>query len=136
MNPTGRSVTENAHTDFLLPDVLNTWGTAYRASVPPALLDYADLSAVPPGSYDFLSTVTSRVYITVGTDEILRDDILVLAETLKGAHADVQVAVQQGGVHVDMVFDVAAKSKVLSEETVKLVRWMVEGAGAGEKRKD
>lgn len=72
----------------------------------------------------------------MGADEVLRDDILAFAEMVKGVHTDVQVAVQPGGVHADMVFDVAAKSKVLSEETVRLVRWMVDSTDAGAKRKD
>ncbi|KIP03138.1 hypothetical protein PHLGIDRAFT_111212 [Phlebiopsis gigantea 11061_1 CR5-6] len=130
LNPTGKSMQENATKDLLPPVALNAWGTAYRRGVPAAEQAYADVDAAPPGWYTpALAGLTARVLVTVGDAETLRDDIARLTDVLRTVHPAVAVDVQPGGVHADMVFDVAAKSKELSPVTVRVATWLVESAG-------
>ena len=130
LNPTGKSMKENARKDLLPPVALNIWGTAYRQGVPEAEQAYADFDAAPADWYTpALTGLTARVLVTVGDAETLRDDIARLTDVLSAVHPAVAVDVQPGGVHADMVFDVAAKSKELSPVTVRVATWLVESAG-------
>lgn len=123
--PAGASMRTNAHTDLLPPAALTAWGAVYAAGVPPALVPYADAARAPAGFFAGLDTHVRSVLVTLGDAEVLRDDVLVFAEALRSVHSRVDVDVQPGGVHADMVFDVAAKSKTVSPVTGRVVEWLV-----------
>jgi len=130
LEPKGTSTHTNADKDLVTADTLSMWGRAYRAQLPDSQLPYVDSTAAPRETwYSGVQALTRRVLVTAGDDEVLRDDVLGLADMLSAAHEDVRVEVQPGGVHVDMVFDVAAKSKTLSPVTSMVVDWLVETAG-------
>ncbi|KAF7305735.1 Abhydrolase-3 domain-containing protein [Mycena chlorophos] len=71
--------------------------------------------------------VVSRVLITCGGTECMRDDIVQLGELLKRQHSQTEVVVQNGGVHDDMLIDFMVKETKLGELTPLVISWLAKG---------
>lgn len=76
------------------------------AEVPPNLEAFGDPVAAPLGWFSDLDKLADRVLITAGEKECLVDAIVFLYERhLKDSHPDIQLWVQEDGLHVDFVLD-------------------------------
>ncbi|KAJ7852125.1 Alpha/Beta hydrolase protein [Mycena leptocephala] len=71
--------------------------------------------------------VVERVLITAGATECMRDDIVQVSNQLKGHHQNVQLVVQNGGLHDDMFLDFMVKEKKLGTLTPLVVNWFAAG---------
>ena len=89
---------------------------------------YLDHANAPEGWFDDIAKVASKVLITAGDGEILRDMITVFAKRICEVHPKVTYIVQENGIHDDPVLDfmVPAPEKIGSL-TPKIVDWLASG---------
>ncbi|KAJ7919913.1 hypothetical protein B0H13DRAFT_2656570 [Mycena leptocephala] len=59
-----------------------------------------------------------------GLREVKRDDVISVAERLEKHHTNVELVVQEGGVHDDMFIDFFTREKKLGSLTPEVIRWL------------
>ncbi|KAL0952841.1 hypothetical protein HGRIS_007066 [Hohenbuehelia grisea] len=94
--------------DVVTATKLRSWGDSILADVPAPLRSYIEAADAPEAWFDGIDRVVDRIFITAGGLECLRDDIVRFAEKLKTRHPRVELVVQRGGVHDDMIMDFTA----------------------------
>ncbi|KAJ7728974.1 alpha beta-hydrolase [Mycena maculata] len=105
---------------------LRVWQEAYMAVVPDSHRVYIQPAAAPSQWFDGPDEVVGRVLVTVGSKEVLRDSIQDLAAVLQNSHRDFQLDVQEGGVHCDPMFDIAAKSTAPHPVEQNIIEWFAQ----------
>lgn len=123
----GGSHKVNDRLDLVSAKTLGYWGTSYLAGIPESQLVYAQAGTVSDGWFSGIDKHVSRILITAGDSECLRDDIVAFNKSLQKLHPNVKFDLQDGGVHADPVFDIAAKSKKLSPVTEMVIDWLADG---------
>ncbi|KAJ7917483.1 alpha beta-hydrolase [Mycena leptocephala] len=114
--------TDNARNDDdsfdIVPSTcLGLWMDMYLSTVPESHHVYVqpDIAIASQsqaqGWFSGLDKIAGRVLITAGRNEGLYGSIVRLFRALEKVHRDVQLDVQEGGVHCDAMFDIGAKSK-------------------------
>ena len=89
---------------------------------------YLDQLNAPEGWFDDIAKVASKVFITAGDDETLRDPITVFAKRICQVHPEVTILVQENGIHDDPMFDFAVPvPQVVGSLTPKVVDWLASG---------
>ncbi|KAJ7496726.1 alpha beta-hydrolase, partial [Mycena latifolia] len=113
--PSDVSTADDAY-DLVPAKTLALWAHTYLASIPDSHRVYMQPERAPPAWFRGAGAIARRVLITAGRNEVLYPSILRLSETLEEAYGlgddgDVRLEVQEGGVHCDAMFDIAAKSR-------------------------
>jgi len=122
-----KSMTELDGIDFMSKAVLQDLGGKILAGFPAGDNAFAQPAKAPDSWFQGLDGVVQRVFVTVGESEVMRDDIIEVGNRLKKHHQNVEVVVQDGGVHDDMLLDFMTKEKKLGAATPMLINWLVEG---------
>ena len=82
----------------------------------------------PEGWFNDISKVASKVLITVGDNESLRDTITTLAKRICEVHPQATYLMQENGIHDDPVLDfVVPVPKTMGSLTPKVVDWLASG---------
>ncbi|KIJ55810.1 hypothetical protein M422DRAFT_151840, partial [Sphaerobolus stellatus SS14] len=89
---------ENVKFDVVSSARLRFWGLMYLASI-----------SESRHQYQGIDKIVSKILITAGENESLRNDIVLLGKSLKMIHMDVTLDVQKNAVHIAPIFDFAAK---------------------------
>jgi len=114
-------------------DLLSTQAVLYLASIvientPESGHIFLDHVNAPEGWFDDIAKVASKVLITTGDNESLRDSITVFAKRICQVHSDVTFLVQENGIHDDPVFDfVVPVPKTIGSLTPEIVNWLASG---------
>ncbi|KAJ7188867.1 Alpha/Beta hydrolase protein [Mycena filopes] len=122
-----KSYTENDGKDFLPKKVLREWGVGILGAFPKDVGAFSEVGKAPKEWFTGVDRVVDRVLITVGTAELMRDDILEFSAVFKEHHANTELVVQKGGLHEDMFLGFAAKEKKLGILTPLIVEWLAAG---------
>ncbi|KAF8166296.1 Alpha/Beta hydrolase protein [Mycena galopus ATCC 62051] len=123
-----KSMTEFDGIDFMSKAVVEDVGTQILGGFSEADGAFAQPAKAPDSWFQGVDEVVERVFITAGSAEIMRDDILQLGDRLKRHHRNVQIGMQDGGVHDDMILDFMTKETKLGALTPKLINWLAEGS--------
>ncbi|KAG6852204.1 hypothetical protein C0991_002102 [Blastosporella zonata] len=115
-NGTGSMIT-NDDSDIIGLKALLYWGGIVLDGVPEEYRPYLEAYRAPEDWFANISTAVSRILITAGDAECLRDSIVVFTERVRKQHPNVQFLLQKYGVHNDPFFDFMAPEKVLGELT-------------------
>ncbi|KAJ7157755.1 hypothetical protein C8R46DRAFT_1112662, partial [Mycena filopes] len=117
-----KSYTENDGKDFVPKKVFRGWGAGILDTFPKDAGAFSEAGKAPKEWFAGVDRVVDRVLITMGTAELMRDDILEFSAVFKEYHATAK-----GGLHEDMFLDFAAKEKKLGILTPLIVEWLAEG---------
>ncbi|KAG6847998.1 hypothetical protein H0H93_004275 [Arthromyces matolae] len=112
----GSSVENDAH-DIMTSRTLRYYERKVLEGVPESLRVYLEVNKAPVGWFAGIDKLVKRVLITAGELEILRDDIESVAREISRYHNDVEVIVQENGVHVDPFYDIRG------DLTEKILDW-------------
>lgn len=112
--------------DFVPSKVLGLWQDIYLSTTPDSHHIYVQPDIAPQGWFSGLDRIANRILITAGRKEVLYNSIIRLFQALENVHADVQLDVQEGGVHCDAMFDIAAKSKAPHPDEQRVADWLAE----------
>ncbi|THU98668.1 alpha/beta hydrolase fold protein [Dendrothele bispora CBS 962.96] len=123
INEASPSHFENDPYDVVSSRSLLHWGSAYLAEVPGFLQHYVKVNGTPKNWFEGIDKVVTRILITVGGNEVLRDDGVRLNAMLAKAHPEVRIDVQAGGVHDDPILDSGAKIESLSYVAQLMIAW-------------
>lgn len=113
--------------DTMTRTVLATAGALILPGFPPAAATFAEPAKAPDTWFQGIDGLVRRILVTAGSNECIRDDILQLGDRLKRHHRSVEVVVQDGGLHVDMLLDFMVKEKTLGPLTPLVIQWLVAG---------
>lgn len=113
----------NATLDLVHPLVLEYWASLYLEGTPNADKAYVDQSVAPEAWLAGLDKIVTRVLVTAGADEVLRDDIAQFVVNIKKYHGDVTAEVIAGEGHSDPLFDFAVKPTKLTEGGRRILEW-------------
>ena len=84
----------------------------------------------PEGWFDDIAKVASKVLITAGDNEVMRDPIVMFAKKICEVHPEATYLVQENGIHDDPLFDFAAPApKTIGSLMPKMVDWLASGWG-------
>ncbi|KAG7090274.1 hypothetical protein E1B28_011871 [Marasmius oreades] len=125
------SYTQNDATDFLAAATLTRYGVKYLAGIRDSHVPYVKVLSAGEQWFDGIDELTDRVLVTVGGAECLLDDGVGVYHEIKasvsrgGRRVDVEVDVEDGGVHEDMMVDCAAFGKKLTAVGEKVVVWLM-----------
>ncbi|KAG6896778.1 hypothetical protein C0992_006128 [Termitomyces sp. T32_za158] len=92
--------------------------------VPDSLRVYLEMSKVPDAWFQGIDKFVSRILVTAGEVECLRDDIIQVSYKLSQNHSNVKLIVQENGVHNDPFYDFFAGEKNLGDLTPKILDWL------------
>ncbi|KAK7025235.1 alpha beta hydrolase fold protein [Favolaschia claudopus] len=110
--------------DLVPAGTLSQWMDTYLAATPEAHHVYVQHESAPQNWYDGLDKIAQRILITAGRNEVLYGSIVELFEAMEKAHPDVEMDVQENGVHCDVMFDIAAKSKIPHSREEIIANWL------------
>ncbi|KAJ6566879.1 Alpha/Beta hydrolase protein [Mycena capillaripes] len=120
---------ENEGIDYvpinLIPD--DAAETLKWIGLPDTYRAFAEPAKAPNSWFHGADKFIDRILVAAGGAECMRDDIVLLADVLREHHRNVELVVQHGGLHVDMVLDFFAReSKVGSLTTLFIERLVAE----------
>ncbi|KAJ7173612.1 Alpha/Beta hydrolase protein [Mycena filopes] len=122
-----KSFTENDGKDFVTKKTLGGWGAEILDAFPKDAGAFSEAGKAPKEWFAGVDRLVDRVLVTVGTAELMRDDILEFSAVFKEHHANTELVVQKGGLHEDMFLDFNAKEKKLGMLTPLIVEWLAAG---------
>lgn len=119
--------------DIVPSECLGLWMDMYLSTVPESHHVYVqpDIAIASQGWFSGLDKIAGRVLITAGRNEVLYGSIVRLSRAMEKVHADVQLDVQEGGVHCDVMFDIGAKSKAPHPVERRVADWLAETLNGG-----
>ncbi|KAK7438597.1 hypothetical protein VKT23_017932 [Stygiomarasmius scandens] len=123
LNEASPSHFENDAYDVVGSRSLLHWGSAYLSSVPSFLQHYSKVNSTPKDWFEGIDKTVTRILITAGGNEVLRDDGTRLNEMLAKVHPEVKIIVQAGGVHDDPILDSGAGIKSFSYVAQLMTAW-------------
>ncbi|KAJ7156532.1 Alpha/Beta hydrolase protein [Mycena crocata] len=100
--------------DFLDRRILGGYGAELLKGYDKADRAFAEPAKAPQNWFEGVGGLVDHIFITAGEREVMRDDILSVAERLKKHHTNVEVVAQEGGVHDDMFIGFFTGEKKLS----------------------
>ncbi|KAJ7644532.1 Alpha/Beta hydrolase protein [Roridomyces roridus] len=119
------SVRECDGIDTMTERMLAVLGADILAGFPEAdHAAFAEASKAPGTWFHGLRGLVQRVLVTAGSFECMRDDITRLGEGLKTHHPNVELVVQEGGLHDDMLLDFMMKESKLGSLTPLIISWI------------
>jgi acetyl esterase/lipase len=129
-----QSFYQNEGIDFLRKDTLDRWLGALRSDSPVATAEglqsdgwYCEPSSAPREWWDSLPDVFTKVFISAGDLEGMRDVILDLSKAWKGVEGvDVKEFLEMNGVHESPIMDINRPDTELVREIKK---WTVDVVG-------
>ncbi|KAJ3495653.1 hypothetical protein NLJ89_g10594 [Agrocybe chaxingu] len=102
-----------------------SWAENGRKDIfPPSF--FTHLSA-PEGWFKGVDDLISRVFITAGANECLRDDITKFAEAFKAAHSNASFTVIPRGTHNEPYGTFVANEPDKGEWPARITEWLAEG---------
>ncbi|KAJ7677583.1 Alpha/Beta hydrolase protein [Mycena olivaceomarginata] len=121
------SHTANEGLDYVRQATLKNLGAHILPAVPDADRPFIEAVRAPAGWFQGADALVERVLITAGGAELMKDDIVVFAETFKKHHACAELVVQKDGLHEDMYIDFMVKEKKVGSLTPLTVEWLAAG---------
>ncbi|KAJ7661577.1 Alpha/Beta hydrolase protein [Mycena polygramma] len=122
-----KSATDYDGIDFMPKRGLAEWGAQILSGFPESDGAFAQPAKAPEAWFKGVDRLVDRVLITAGGMECMRDDIVQLGDGLKRHHPDVDVVVQAGGVHDDLLLDFMTKETKLGSSTALVTSWFAAG---------
>ncbi|KAJ7919906.1 hypothetical protein B0H13DRAFT_2427578 [Mycena leptocephala] len=87
-------------------------------------LDRRILGACGAELLDGYSKLVDHIFVTAGEREVMRDDVISVAERLEKHRTNIELVVQEGGVYDDMFIDFFTREKKLGSLTPEVIRWL------------
>ncbi|TFK59379.1 alpha/beta-hydrolase [Pluteus cervinus] len=105
------------------------WGQEVAAGVPESKMIYLEGANVPASWFQGISSVVSRVLITAGGVELLKNDIEEFNDLFSKHHERTEFVIQEGGVHDDPVndFAFAGSNPKVGDLTPIIIDWLGDG---------
>ncbi|KAJ7883734.1 hypothetical protein B0H13DRAFT_2667108 [Mycena leptocephala] len=107
--------------DFLDGRIVGAYGMELLKGYSKADSAVAEQAKVPQDWPEGVGGRVDYIFVTAGEREVIRDDSICLAERLKMHHTNVELVVQEGGVHDNMFIDFFTWEKKLSSLTPKVI---------------
>ncbi|KAF7354573.1 Abhydrolase-3 domain-containing protein [Mycena sanguinolenta] len=118
--------------DTMTRRVLRDAGAEILPGFPDDAAAFAEPAKAPESWFHGVDGLFERVLVTAGEFECMRDDIVQLSDKLKkGRHPDVELVIQDGGLHDDMFLDFMVKEKKLGPLTPLIIDWLYAGFASG-----
>ncbi|KAJ3788332.1 Alpha/Beta hydrolase protein [Lentinula aff. detonsa] len=126
------SYAQNTKYDFLTAGPLTRWGSYYMNGVEPKHVPW--VKPLSSSLYKGIELLVSRVLITAGSRECLRDDAMNLFGMIEELQIpqeklDITLDIEEGGIHEDAILDIESPQKPgggLSQATMRQVHWIRE----------
>ncbi|KAJ7187137.1 Alpha/Beta hydrolase protein [Mycena filopes] len=119
-----KSFEESDGIDFMNRRILGAYGAELLEGYSKTDLPFAEPAKAPQDWFEGVDGLVDHIFITAGEREVMHDDIISVTERLKKYHANVELVVQEGGVHDDMFMDFFTGEKKLSSLTPKVISWL------------
>jgi len=121
------SAQANANIEWVIVDLSVSMGKLVLEPVPEDQRVYLEIAKAPKDWFSGVDGLTHRILVTYGEKEILADSIAIFVEALKQHHPSVEVAVQEHGVHNDILQDFFVKEKKLNTIALVVDDWLEKG---------
>ncbi|KAF9461395.1 Alpha/Beta hydrolase protein [Collybia nuda] len=122
-----RSFVENDKSDVVGAMTFAYCARKVFSGVEESCYPYLDPSLTPGAWFQGIDEVVTRVLISAGDVECLRDGIVQLSERIAQYHSGVTLIVQEGGVHNDPYYDFLAREPKLCALTARIQAWIARG---------
>jgi acetyl esterase/lipase len=119
------SFTSNSTTDIFPPGFFDHLASFIKPSIPASQKPYVEAVKAPKGWFKGIDGVVSRVFITIGDAECLRDDIEKFANDFTAVHKEANVVRIPGGTHNEPYGTVIAGDRDIGEWPSRLSDWLV-----------
>lgn len=119
----------NDSSDIVGAKTLAYCGRKALEGVPDSLRVYLETLKVPDTWFRGIDELVSRILVTAGAAECLRDDIIQVSHKLSKNHDKVKLIIQENGVHNDPFFDFFVGEMNLGDLTPKIIDWFREALG-------
>ena len=119
------SFTSNSTTDIFPPGFYSHLASFIKPSVPKSQKPYVEAVKAPKGWFEGIDRVVSRVFITVGDAECLKDDIEKFANDFTAVHKESVVVKIPGGTHNEPFGTVIAGDSDIGEWPSRFADWLV-----------
>ncbi|KAF9259822.1 alpha/beta-hydrolase, partial [Marasmius fiardii PR-910] len=122
---------QNDGVDCIASDSMIWNGSMVLAGVPADHVPYMKVLSAGERWFDGIDELMNRVFVTVGGAECLLDDGIGVYEKIKASvsrgrrRVEVEVDVEDGGIHEDMMIEFAAGGKKLTAVGEKVVEWLM-----------
>ena len=119
------SFLSNANTDIFPPSFYGHLGDFIKPSVPASQKPYVEAVKAPKGWFTGVDTLVSRVFITIGNAECLKDDIEKFAYSFTAAHRETVIVKIPGGTHNEPYGTTIAGDPDIGEWPSRFADWLV-----------
>lgn len=123
------SFRQNKHIDMLSPEITEKScrtlleGTGYEAEEHQGLAWAMPVDTDNVSWFDGLGKVTKTLYVTVGRQEILRDQGLVFADRIRRRNTDMQVTLEVGDNEAHDFILLEGMGSIIGDATVRMRNW-------------
>ncbi|KAF4611686.1 hypothetical protein D9613_003761 [Agrocybe pediades] len=124
MDVTSPSFTSNAHSDIFSVDFFVHLRDLVKPTIPESLLHYVEPVKAPREWFKGIDKLVSRVYITSGDSEVLRDDIKQFSEEIHAFHKDATWVNIPNGTHNEPYGTLVAGEPEVGEWPTKVTDWI------------
>ncbi|KAJ7060457.1 Alpha/Beta hydrolase protein [Mycena amicta] len=123
---------ENAGIDYLPASMMSPDSAIVRSTFGVSEQDkaFAEPGLAEVDWFTGLDKCVDQILVAGGSAECMRDDIVKLGSVLQKQHRNVEVFIQHGGLHVDMILDFFAREPKVGSLTRMLVERLIEEARA------
>ncbi|KAF8871424.1 Alpha/Beta hydrolase protein [Gymnopilus junonius] len=117
----------NIDVEWVHQDLSIGMGQLILKPVPESQHVYIETAKAPKDWFSGVESITDRILVTYGQKECLVDPIKIVIEALQQYHSSVKVAVQEYGVHNDILQDLFAKEKKINSIALTVDDWLANG---------
>ncbi|KAF9461392.1 Alpha/Beta hydrolase protein [Collybia nuda] len=103
------------------------WGRQIMGEIPESQRCYIEVGKAPKTWFKNAKTVVHRVLMTIGEEELLREDDVVFADQFCRDHDGARYIMQKNGVHVEPYFDFFDNGPNVSKSCVAVWDWLADG---------
>ncbi|ESK93204.1 alpha beta hydrolase fold protein [Moniliophthora roreri MCA 2997] len=114
-------------TDILCSRSLAEFAAFVLCDVPASQRPYVEVLKASESWFDGLNEVVNGIMISIGDKECFREEDVKLYERLHAKHSDVQMVLQEFGVHIDPMIDAFIGEKLEGAITPRVVEWLAKG---------
>ena len=93
--------TNTGHGDMLDPVAGIYWATKVLEGIPSSARPYVEANSAPEYWLDGVDKTVSRILISAGGFEILRDAIIKYSQTVQKHHPNAEFFLDEHGIHID-----------------------------------
>lgn len=97
------SYEENNDHDFVDADTIRRWTSTSFPLIPREQQPYIEPSAAPPRWFDNVPLVVSRILVSVGEYELLRDAVVSFCHIQLKSFKELDVIIMEEGTHIDPI---------------------------------